>query len=216
MTFDDATQAFFDYMDPHLDARMGQAGSDMLSSLVNGEIGDRPLSRREAMDLSVQILIAGVDTVVNFLGFAFLFLARSPGHRQQLIDEPDLIPAAVDELFRRFPVVSVGREVRYDMVYEGVTLRQGDVIILPTPLHGMDERDNAAALDVDFRRSHAEHTSFGNGAHRCPGAHLARTEMTIVIREWLARIPHFQIDDSVRLTYRGGIVGVLDRLPLIW
>src|SRR5262249_43811192 len=116
--FEIAKQRIYDYMTPHIAARRGGTGTDLISRLDNGKIGDRPLTLEEALDFASQVMIAGLDTVVNFLGFAFLFLARNPGHRKQLIGNPALIPAAVEELFRRFPIVTVAREVRSDINYE--------------------------------------------------------------------------------------------------
>ena len=111
------------------------------------------------------------------MSFAALFLARSPEHRRQLVADPKLIPKAVDELLRRFPIVNQGRCVREDMVYKGVSMKAGEMIIMPTTLHGLDERAFADPLKVDFNRPTPMHSTFGNGPHRCPGSNLGRTEL---------------------------------------
>ncbi len=214
--FEVAKQHIYDYMAPHIAARRGGAGTDLISRLANARVAGRPLTSAESLDFASQVMIAGLDTVVNFLGFALLFLARNPAHRRQLIDEPGLIPAAVEELVRRFPVVTVAREVRSDMTYEGVELKRGDMIVIPTPLVGMDERLNPHALDVDFHRKEPQHATFGNGRHVCAGAHLARLEMRVTIEEWLARIPEFELAPGAELRFHSGIVGVIESLPLVW
>ena len=113
-------------------------------------------------------------------------------------------------------MVSLAREVRADIEYDGVLLRQGEMVAIPTPLAGTDGRQNARPLEVDFGRSASQHVTFGNGPHVCPGALLARTEMRITLEQWLARIPDFEVAPAAELRFRGGLVGVVDALPLVW
>ena len=216
MPFEVARQNFCDYLDPYIEARTGGEGADLISRMINRPIEGRPLSRAEALDLTVQIMIAGLDTVVNFLGFAFLFMARHRSHREQLVADPALIPAAVEELLRRFPIVTIAREVKHTLEFGGVVLHQGDMIVIPTPLVGTDQRLNERPLEVDFRRPVAQHATFGHGRHLCPGAHLARLELRVSIEEWLARIPDFAIAPGAQVRFSGGIVGVVESLPLVW
>ena len=129
--------------------------------------------------------------------------------------DPSILPAAVDEIARRFPVASLGREVKQDIVYEGVDMRVGDMVIMPTALHGLDERQNHDSMRVDFRRTERSHSAFGQGPHRCPGAHIARLEVRITIEEWLAQIPDFELAEQ-DIHFRGGVVGTVDALPLRW
>ncbi len=216
MTLVEAKQQYFDYLGPIVDARMGADGTDMLSRLVNGVVDGRPLNRTEALEITTQIIIAGLDTVVNFLGFVMQFLATDNEHRRQLVANPDLIPAAVEELIRRYPLVTVAREVREDMEFAGVALKAGEMILIPSPLHGIDPRTNKDPFKFDLNRTDSAHTTFGNGPHRCPGANLARTEIRVTMEEWLARIPEFEIEPGFKVKYHGGIVGCVDKLPLVW
>lgn len=216
MTYAETEQQFYDYVEPHIDARLNSGRDDMLTQIVNGMIGDRPLEKREMQSLCMQVLMGGVDTVVNFLGFVFLFLAQHPTHRRELVENPALIPDAVNELLRRFPVVSMAREVRSDIEYDGVTLKSGDMIVAPSPLSGTDDRENPQPLTVDFRRRSAVHATFGKGNHTCPGAHLARAELRIALEEWLKRIPDFDVAPHAQVAFRGGIVGTVTQLPLVW
>ncbi len=216
MTYAQAKQHLYDYLDPYIEARAGGDGDDMLSRIINGRVNERALTRPEMRSLCMQMLLGGLDTVVNFMGFAFLFLARNPAHQQELRANHTLIPAAVEEFLRRFPVVSLAREVREDIEYDGVRLLKGEMVAIPTPLAGTDARLNARPLEVDFHRTVSEHVTFGNGPHVCPGAYLARTEMRITLEEWLARVPEFRLAPGATLRFRGGLVGVVDALPLVW
>ncbi len=207
---------FADYLRPHIQARRARPGDDLLSQIVIGDVNGRPLPEAEAIELCTQVLIGGMDTVVSFLGFMMIFLARNPGHRRQLLDDPKLIPAAVEEFLRRFPIVQNGRLVVADYDYAGVRMKAGDVVIMPGVLHGLDEHVHADPLSVDFRRASRAHSTFGNGAHRCPGAMLARAELRITLEEWLARIPDFEIAPDDGVVMQGGIVGCVLKLPLRW
>jgi camphor 5-monooxygenase len=214
--FDVAKQNIYDYLAPHVAARRGGTGTDLITRLAGGQVSGRPLTDAEAVDFAAQVMIAGLDTVVNFLGFTFLFLARNADRRRELAATPALIPAAVEELLRRFPIVTVAREVRQDMEFEGVELRQGEIVVIPTPLVGMDERLNPRALEVDFHRQGAQHVTFGHGRHICAGMHLARLELKIALEEWLSRIPDFELAPDAELRFESGIVGVVHSLPLVW
>lgn len=216
MSYAEARQGLENYLAPFIDARLGGAGTDMLSDMINGRIEDRALTREEMFKFCVQLLIAGLDTVVNMLSFIFVFLARSPEHRRELAQEPGKIPAALEELFRRFSIVTTAREVTGDMEYAGVRLKKGDMVLAPTPLAGADEEMFDGALTVDFSRRPRQHLLFGRGNHICPGAQLARAEIGITIEEWMKRIPEFRLDPKLPLVFGSGIVGSLAGLGLTW
>lgn len=216
MTYADAKAHFYAYLGPYLDQRTGANGMDMISQVINAPVDGRPLSREEMLDLTMQLLLGGLDTVYNFLGFIFLFLARNPGHRRELAEDITLIPAAINELLRRFPVVTMAREIRSDIEWHGVSLKKGEMILAASPIVGLDARLNAAPFEVNFRRRSVVHASFGKGPHLCAGAHLARMELRVTLEEWLSHIPDFEVDPGAEITFRGGIVGSVTELPLIW
>ena len=216
ITFADALQNLKDYIAPYVDQRMGKGGVDMLSRMINTDTNGRRLNREEAIKLSIQVFIAGVDTVVNLLGFVFLFLARSEKHRLQISQGEISVGQAVEEILRRFPLVTVAREVTEDMEFHGVHLKAGDIVAAPTPLAGMDNTFTPNAVDVEFGRKHGTSLTFGRGAHTCPGKNLARVELRIAIEEWLKRIPDFHVDGDSPVSFSSGIVGVVNELNLRW
>lgn len=216
ITFADALQNLKDYIAPYVDQRMGKEGVDMLSRMINTDTNGRRLNREEAIKLSIQVFIAGVDTVVNLLGFVFLFLARSEKHRLQISQGEISVGQAVEEILRRFPLVTVAREVTEDMEFHGVHLKAGDIVAAPTPLAGMDNTFTPNAVDVEFGRKHGTSLTFGRGAHTCPGKNLARVELRIAIEEWLKRIPDFHVDGDSPVSFSSGIVGVVNELKLRW
>ena len=216
ITFADALQNLKDYIAPYVDERMGTDGTDMLSRMVNAETNGRRLTREEAIKLSIQVFIAGVDTVVNLLGFVFLFLARNEKHRLQISSGDITVSDAVEEILRRFPLVTVAREVTEDFEFHGVQLKAGDMVAAPTPLAGMDNTFTPNAVDVEFGRKQGNSLTFGRGAHTCPGKNLARVELRIAIEEWLKRIPDFDVAENSQVSFSSGIVGVVNELNLRW
>ena len=216
MSFPEVRTNFQAYIAPIIQQRRGQEGADMLSRMINGQVNGRPLTDEEAANLCIQVLVGGLDTVVNFMGFVMLHLARDAAARRSLAQNPDTIRVAINELARRYPLVTVGREVTHDMVFEGAPLKQGEMIVAPTLLHGLDEAENPQPMTVDFARAEVRHSTFGSGSHTCPGAHLARTETRILLEEWLRRIPEFAIAPDFEVAYTGGIVGSVNSLPLVW
>jgi cytochrome P450 len=107
------------------------------------------------------------------------------------------------------------RLVRVDQIFDGVTLKAGDMVVMP-PLHGLDATIFADPLRVDLDRPPAPHSAYGNGVHRCPGAQLAETEMAIMLEEWLARIPNFTLDSNRPVRMQGGVLGTVVTCHLCW
>ena len=83
-------------------------------------------------------------------------------------------------------------------------------------VHGLDDRNIADPLKVDFRREISPHLGFGAGPHRCIGSHLARTEIRIFLEEWTRHIPSFSVDVEGDAETRGGTVWSPVRVPLKW
>lgn len=216
MPFAEARQAFFDHVGPIIATRRAAPGDDLISHIVTADMNGRQLNDDEALALVTQVLIAGVDTVVNFLSFALLYLARDAEARRTLATNPVAIMPGVHELFRRFGLVVIARTVKKDISYRGMELKAGEMICIPTQVHGLDEAINADPMRVDFARIRARHSAFGSGPHMCPGQELARAEVAITIEEWLKRIPEFRVAAEADTNISGGIVAQVNRLVLEW
>lgn len=216
MTVDETMAKFHDYLRPFVEARMGGDGQDLISKVINAPVNGRAMRLDEALNLCSQVLHAGLDTVVTFLTFTMLFLARSPEHRRELAEHSDRIPRALDEIFRRFGIVTLTREVVSDIEYRGVQMKAGDMIIAPTALAGLDPAWNQCPARVDFARALPKHVAFGSGVHRCVGEFLARTEIRVSLEEWLKRIPEFWIAPDAKMHYSSGVNPFLNALPLVW
>ena len=148
ITLPEVTRLFRQYLAPVIEARRGNNGTDMLSKIINGDIEGRPVTDDEAANLAVQVLVGGLDTVLNFMGFLMVFLAENPAFRHMLRNDPTRIPDAVMELLRRYPIVADAREVARDQEFEGVRLKKGDMILAPTVLHGLDGDEYESPMEV--------------------------------------------------------------------
>jgi cytochrome P450 len=195
--------------------RRAAPGDDLVSQLVAARVDGELLDDAALQGLMSVLLLAGLDTVAGMLGFIVRFLATSPDHRRQLREDPSLVGAATEEFLRRMAMVNLTREVDRDVQLDGVPLKKGDLVVVPTPL-GNFPRDGGDWLAVDFRRPRIAHTTFGAGPHFCLGAMLARTEIRIFLEEWLARIPNFAVPEDAALRVQVGAAAMIPSLPLTW
>ncbi|GLK45687.1 MULTISPECIES: cytochrome P450 [Novosphingobium] len=213
---DKANQGFFRYVEPIIAARRGGTGTDLITTMLNSEINGAPMPDDKALGLISLLLLGGLDTVVNFLSFMMLHLARNPETVAELREDPLKLQRSAEEMFRRFGVVSDARMVAYDMTYRGVELKKGDMILLPTALHGLDARANDDAWTLRPGRTGIAHSTFAQGPHRCAGMHLARLEVIVTLQEWLKRIPQFTLAPDAKPVFHSGIIGTVEGVPLVW
>jgi len=207
---------FSEYIGPIIRSRRGKPGTDLITEMINGKVFDRPITDDEAENMCIQVLIAGLDTVVNLLGFIFSYLAENDSLRRMLASDPSQHDDAILEFLRRFPIVSNAREVRREIEFGGVTLKARDMIMGSTILVAMSEETNSEPLEFQLKRPKRHFFLFGKGIHICPGAPLARLELKVILREWLARIPEFRLVEGANLSYLSGIVSAVSPFELEW
>jgi len=204
----------YDYFERAIDDHLANPREDVLSALIVAGIEGRPLSREELLDICFLFLIAGLDTVTDSLDCFFVYLARHPEQRWLLIEQPGVLPSAIEELLRwETPVPGVARVAMHDVDLAGCPVSKGERV---SPLLGAANTDPAEFRDpdvVDFRRNPNRHRAFGGGPHRCLGSHLARMELRVALREFHRRIPDYEIPPGVELSYTRALRSV-DTLPL--
>jgi cytochrome P450 len=189
---------------------------DLLSVLLRARVDDRQLDHDELLDYAFMLFIAGLDTVTAMLSFTFQSLGARPDLQQRLVDEPELVPQAVEELLRAHAIVNTARIVTEDVTFAGVEMVKGDKVLLATALASRDEEEFPAATEIVLDRDANRHLAFGAGPHRCLGSHLARLEVRIAIGELLRRIPSFRLVPAEPIVAHGGGVLGIDRLPIEW
>lgn len=207
-----ATSAsIYAYFDSALDDREREPKDDLLSEFLLTEVDGHRLSRHEILDICFLFLIAGLDTVTATLDCMYAFLAGHPKHRQQIVDDPSTIPAAVEELLRwETPVMGIVRSATADAEIGGCPISKGDNVVALLGSANTDEESIEDADLVRFDRESNRHIAFGGGVHRCLGSHLARLELRIALREWHRRIPDYWVSEGVDLEYTGGIRSIDD------
>jgi cytochrome P450 len=182
-----------DYLKAALVDRLENPRDDGLTKVAHSMVGERKITLEEALAISVMFLQGGLDTVANHMGFVVHYLAQHPETRRTIRENPQDLPAIVNEFLRRFPVANMARVVPEDWEYKGVLLKKGDRVLLPVSLYNLDPARLENPEAVDFKRE-TKHITFGSGRHTCAGAILARKEMTVFFEEWLSRIPEFELD----------------------
>jgi cytochrome P450 len=201
----------------HIEAKRAHPGPDLVSELAKASVDGEPILDEYIQDMCFLLFIAGLDTVTSGLGHSFFYLATHPEKKQQLIDDPSLIPDAVEELLRWHSWVNVPRTVRVDTELGGVKMKQGDHIEVVLTLADRDASIFPEADEVDFARAPNPHLAFAGGVHRCVGSHLARRELRIAIERWLVRIPDFHLAEiEGPLAYNPYGMFSVKHLPLEW
>ena len=162
----------------------------------------------------VLILVAGIDTTWSAIGSAMWHLAHNPEDLARLVNEPDLMPVAIEEFLRFYAPVTMARLVKHDMEYLGCPMKEDDWILLGFPAAN---RDPVAFKDADqfiIDRAENRHVAFGLGIHRCAGSNLARLEMRVAIEEFIARYPRFELADPEAVTWAPGQIRGPRHLPI--
>jgi cytochrome P450 len=191
---------------------------DLASHLIHSTFDDRPLTDAEMLDMLTVLVLAGLDTTRATLGYMFWHLANHPDDRRRLIEEPDLIPLAVDECLRYYTIIfGDGRKVTRDIEFHGCQLRKGDMVYGLVSGANRDPREYERADEFVIDRKANHHFGFAGGPHRCLGIHLARRELQLGVEEWLRVIPDFRVATNETLVERGGgaMMSLLS-LPLEW
>jgi cytochrome P450 len=188
---------------PHLiEQRRAEPQDDLISVLANSDLEDddgnlRKVTDPEIFAFATMLSAAGTETVARLLSWAAVLLARNPDQRQVLVDEPGIIPNAIEETLRyEAPSPVNARWVNHDVEFHGQTVPAGSKILLLNGSADRDERHFENADVYDVRRKIDRHLAFGYGAHFCVGAALARLESRIALEEALKRFPTWEIDEA--------------------
>ncbi len=209
-------QKIYAVLEEVVEARMAERQDDFLSTILDATVDGRPLARDDVVDIGYLFFLAGLDTVSASLECMVAFLAQNPDHRQQLVDDPGIIPHAVEEMLRHeSPVASSARITAVDTEVSGCPIAAGTRIHLLMGSANTDERAWDEPDKVDFDRESNKHMAFGAGIHRCLGSHLARMELRVTLEEWHARVPDYRLADGLELRFSQGIRQI-DNLELVW
>ncbi|WP_426435160.1 cytochrome P450 [Bradyrhizobium genosp. P] len=202
-----AVKDFLAYLETLVERRRARPGNperDVLTRLIQGEENGERLTAKELLHNCIFLLNAGHETTTNLIGNGLVTLLNYPEQKTRLIEQPDLIKTAVEEMLRYESSNQLGnRMVVDDLELGGVKLPPGTLVTLCIGAANRDPAQFPDAENFDVARAPNRHLAFGTGAHQCAGMALARLEGAVAISRFLARLPNYVLDGE---PVRGGRV----------
>jgi cytochrome P450 len=209
-------QGLLQYFIAEVAQRRVEPGDDLLSMLLQTDVDGVPIEDSLVLGAAALVLIAGVDTTWSAIGSSLWHLATHDADRIRMVEDPDVMALAVEELLRAYSPVTMARIVTTDVEYAGCPMRAGDKVLMNFPAANRDPEVFEDADEVILDRAHNRHVAFGSGIHRCAGSNLARMELRVALEEWLRRIPEFRLADAADVTWAGGQVRGPRLLPVLF
>ncbi len=211
-----AMASVIEYFSVIIAARRESPGEDLISAALAFEVDGEPVSDEDMQNFCLLMFMAGLDTVSATLGLSFLHLASHPEDRNRIVEDPSLIPTAIEEFIRAYAIVIPARKATVDTEIGGCPIKAGSMVAVPLNAATRDDSVFENAKTVDITRTPNNHIGFGAGPHRCLGSHLARRELKIALEEWHKRIPEYRLDPSSAPTESGGQLGPNKDIILVW
>src|ERR671914_590275 len=212
-----ACAEFYEWAGALIERRRDEQGDDLISTLIAASHEGDSLDDAECMNLVLNVLVGGVDTTQSQLAHGLRIFADHPDQWALLAEQPELAPAAVEELLRFEPITPfTARLLHEEVEYRGVTFPADTVVMVcafTANRHGVD--GDAEAFDITADRGRARPLTFGAGIHYCLGANLARAELQEALAFLPGRMPGLELDGEPQLGSVHGIYG-LDSLPIRW
>ncbi|WP_163746323.1 cytochrome P450 [Mycolicibacterium helvum] len=199
-TLGDALGQMMGYFTELIERRRREPEDDTVSHLVAAGVGaDGDIAGTlSVLAFTFTMVTGGNDTTTGMLGGSVPLLAQRPDQRRLLVDQPDLISDAVDELLRlTSPVQGLARTTTCDVELHGKTIPAGRKVLLLYGSANRDERQYGAdAAELDVTRRPRNILTFSHGAHHCLGAAAARMQARVALTELLSRCPDFEVDEA--------------------
>ena len=197
---DEATNnAFFNFGLLHMDLvelHRANPQDDLLQVWIDAELDGNRMNEDQLLFEHTMLMVGGSETSRNAITAGMVALARHPEQRAWLIDHPEGLSNAVEEIIRwATPFISMSRVATRDVVIHGETIQQGDTVMMLYPAANRDPRKFDNPQSFDIRRSFKKgQLAFGYGRHFCLGARLAREEVKVVFEAVLRRMPDWQLN----------------------
>ena len=202
------------YLGMHVRDHIENPKDDLIGFLLNAKIYDQPLSPEHVVGTIILLMVAGIDTTWSSIGSSIWHLAQHPADLQRMVNEPELLPTAIEELLRMYAPVTMARIVSQDAEIGGCPVKAGDSVLLPFPAANRDPEVFPDADKVIIDREENRHVAFGLGIHRCLGSNLARLELRIAVQVFIQRFPQFELADPSAVTWSLGQVRGPRKLPV--
>lgn len=206
--------ALNDYLEKAIEDHIENPRDDLISFLLDAEIMGNKLSREHVAGTIILLMVAGIDTTWSGIGNSIWHLATNPVDRRRLIENPEMLPVAIEEFLRAYAPVTMARLVKQDFDFHGVQMKEEDWVLLPFPAANRDEMKFENPDQVIIDREENRHAAFGLGIHRCLGSNLARLEMNVAVEVFLERFPDFELNTSEEMVWSTGQVRGPRQLPI--
>jgi cytochrome P450 len=202
------------YLGMHVRDHIENPKDDLIGFLLNAKIYDQPLSPEHVVGTIILLMVAGIDTTWSSIGSSIWHLAQHPSDLQRMVNEPELLPTAIEELLRMYAPVTMARIVSQDAEIGGCPVKRGDSVLLPFPAANRDPEVFPDADKVIIDREENRHVAFGLGIHRCLGSNLARLELRVAVEVFIQRFPKFELAEPSAVTWSLGQVRGPRKLPV--
>jgi cytochrome P450 len=208
-----------DEIDPYfsglLEERRREPRDDLLTALSNAEIDGERLSEHELVRFCFLLLFAGQETTKNLIANFVLTLSDHPEAQEALVRQPELMPAAVEEVLRYLPPVwFLIRRTTTEVELSGVRIPADQAVIPWMASANRDSTQFPDAARFDMRREPNRHLSFGHGVHFCVGAPLTRLEANVALPMMLEQLGDLRVVRRDPIAIRAGVVFVIGNLPV--
>jgi cytochrome P450 len=208
-------EEMFSYFTNLLEERRRSPREDLISSLSVAEVDGERLSEPELLSFCTLLLAAGQETTKNLITNAIVCLTDHRESMERLINEPALMPTAIEEILRFLPPVwFLFRQTKADVELAGQHIPANQVVLAWTASANRDPARFPDPARFDIEREPNRHLAFGHGIHFCVGAPLARLEAKIALPIMLQQLKNLQRVEGVPITVRAGIVFVIRSLPV--
>ncbi len=187
---------------------------DLITLLARSEFDGQRLSPEELIGSLVLIMLGGMDTAWSVISSMLWHLAQHPDDRRRLVDDPSLIPTAIEEFLRFYAPLNLARITTTETEVNGVTIGEDESVLM---CYGSANRDADVfdrADQVILDRYPNRHMAFGLGPHRCIGSNIARLELTVALEEWLAAFPEFSLESPEAVHWTLGQVWGPQNVPI--
>jgi hypothetical protein len=212
----ESARNIFTYLWERIQEHKDNPKDDLITYLLGATVDGEPVPEPHILGTCFLMLVAGIDTTWSSIGSAIWHLAENPQDRKFIIENPDKINTAVEELLRAYSPVTMARYVAEDYQYDGCKMSEGDRVLMNFPAANRDPSKFEDPDKVILDRQVNPHIAFGVGIHRCAGSNLARMEMKVSIEEWLKRIPDFRLEHPDEVTWAGGQVRGPRTMSIVW
>ncbi|MGI5481093.1 cytochrome P450 [Streptomyces lavendofoliae] len=216
---EDAREQLEGYLGDLVERKRDKPGDGVIDDLVAQQLAHGRLDKQELIAMATILLVAGHETTANMISLGTFTLLQHPEQWAELKADPELMPAAVEELLRFLSIADgMLRVATEDIETDGVTIRADEGVIFSTSVINRDTSAYPEPDRLDWHRSARHHVAFGFGIHQCLGQNLARAEMEIALGTLFERLPGLRLAaPPEEIPFKPGdtIQGMLE-LPVAW